>query len=86
MDGGNVYGDAAPVSEVEHRVLPKDTEFSRKNYDDFHDHNIFFSIVTSITVRSSTPPSSAEGLSRGARVGRLSGREIFPLRSILDIN
>jgi exosortase len=47
LSGGHFYGDPAPVSEVEHRMLPKDTEFSRKNYDDFHDHQIFFSIVLS---------------------------------------
>ena len=47
LDGGHFYGDDAAVSEVEHRLLPKDTEFSRKNYDDFHDHSVFFSIVLS---------------------------------------
>ena len=47
LDGGHFYGDPAPVSEVEHRMLPKDTEFSRKTYDDFHDHNVFFSVVLS---------------------------------------
>ena len=47
LNGGHFYGDPAAVSDVEHKMLPKDTEFSRKNYDDFHDHNIFFSIVLS---------------------------------------
>ncbi len=47
LDGGHFYGTDAPVSEVEHRLLPKDTEFSRKNYDDFHEHKVFFSIVLS---------------------------------------
>ena len=46
-DMGNFYGTTAEVTEVEHRLLPKDTEFSRKNYDDLHDHVIFFSIVLS---------------------------------------
>jgi exosortase len=47
LDGGHFYGSEAEVSEVEHRLLPKDTEFARKNYDDFHDHHVFFSIVLS---------------------------------------
>ncbi len=47
IDGGHFYGTPAEVSEPEHRLLPKDTEFERKNYDDFHDHDIFFSIVLS---------------------------------------
>jgi EpsI family protein len=47
LNGGHFYGDPAPVTEAEHHLLPKDTEFSRKNYNDFHDHEIFFSIVLS---------------------------------------
>lgn len=47
VNGGHFFGSEAPVSEAEHRLLPKDTEFARKNYDDFHDHEIFFSIVLS---------------------------------------
>lgn len=47
MDGGHFFGNEAPVSEVEHRLLPKDTEFARMNYDDFHEHGVFFSIVLS---------------------------------------
>jgi len=47
VNGGHFFGSEAPVSEVEHRLLPKDTEFARKNYDDFHDHEVFFSIVLS---------------------------------------
>jgi exosortase len=47
LDGGHFYGSPAPVTEVEHEKLPQDTEFERKNYDDFHDHHIFFSIVLS---------------------------------------
>jgi EpsI family protein len=47
LNGGDFFGSPAPVSEAELTVLPADTEFSRKNYDDFHGHNIFFSIVLS---------------------------------------
>jgi len=47
MDGGHFYSSPAAVSEAEHRMLPKDTEYARKNYDDFHRHQIFFSIVLS---------------------------------------
>ena len=47
LDGGSFYGRPAAVSEAEHRILPKDTEFSRKTYNDFHDHEVFFSIVLS---------------------------------------
>lgn len=47
LDGGHFFGTRAEVTEAEHLHLPPDTEFSRKNYDDFHDHNIFFSIVLS---------------------------------------
>jgi exosortase/archaeosortase family protein len=45
LTGGHFYGVDAPISEIEHRLLPKDTEFTRKNYDDLHDHQVFFSIV-----------------------------------------
>jgi EpsI family protein len=47
IDGGDFFGSPADVSEAEHRLLPKDTEYSRKNYDDFHGHQIYFSIVLS---------------------------------------
>jgi EpsI family protein len=47
IDGGHFYGSPAEVSEAEHRLLPKDTEYARKNYDDFHQHQIYFSIVLS---------------------------------------
>jgi hypothetical protein len=47
MDGGNFYGAPGQASEVELKQLPKDTEFARKNYEDFHEHNIAFSIVLS---------------------------------------
>ena len=47
IDGGHFYGSPAPVSDAEHRMLPKDTEYARKDYDDFHRHQIYFSIVLS---------------------------------------
>jgi EpsI family protein len=47
LTDGKFFGFDAPVSEPEHRMLPTDTEFSRKAYDDFRGHNIFFSIVLS---------------------------------------
>ncbi len=47
IDGGHFFGNEAEVTDVEHRMLPKDTEFARSNYDDFHDHTVFFSIVLS---------------------------------------
>lgn len=47
LTGGDFFGSQAPVSEAEHTILPADTEFARKNYDDFHGHNVFFSIVLS---------------------------------------
>ena len=45
--GGTFFGLPAPVSEAEHTILPPDTEFARNNYDDFHGHTVFFSIVLS---------------------------------------
>jgi EpsI family protein len=47
LTDGEFFAFDAPVTEAEHRMLPKDTEFSRKNYDDFQGHQIFFSIVLS---------------------------------------
>jgi exosortase/archaeosortase family protein len=47
LSGSTFYGTPAAVSEAELTILPKDTEFARKNYDDLHGHNIFFSIVLS---------------------------------------
>jgi EpsI family protein len=47
LSDGQFFGFDATVSDAEHRILPKDTEFSRKDYDDFHGHRIFFSIVLS---------------------------------------
>jgi EpsI family protein len=47
LNDSKFFGLEAPVSDAEHRLLPKDTEFARKNYDDFHGHQIFFSIVLS---------------------------------------
>ncbi len=47
LNNATLYGFPAPVTEVERELLAKDTEFARKNYDDFRGHNIFFSIVLS---------------------------------------
>jgi EpsI family protein len=47
MDGGHFYGTPAKVSDAELHILPHDTQFERKDYDDFHGHHIFFSIVLS---------------------------------------
>ena len=47
MNQDDFFASDAAVSEPEHRMLPKDTEFSRKYYDDFNGHTIFFSIVLS---------------------------------------
>jgi EpsI family protein len=47
MASDQFYGADAEVSDAEHRLLPKDTEFARKNYNDFNGHNVFFSIVLS---------------------------------------
>jgi EpsI family protein len=47
IDGGDFFGSPAEVSDTEHRLLPKDTEYARKNYDDFDGHQIYFSIVLS---------------------------------------
>jgi exosortase len=47
FDGGHFYGSPAPVTDSEHTLLPQDTEYARKNYDDFHRHQIYFSIVLS---------------------------------------
>jgi len=45
--GGDFFAFNTPVSDVERNILPKDTEFARKIYDDFHGDNILFSIVLS---------------------------------------
>jgi hypothetical protein len=41
------YGFPAPVTDVERRLLPKDTQFARNNYTDFRGHTVFFSVVLS---------------------------------------
>jgi len=47
LPGGRFSGVTAPVTAVEHERLPKDTEFARMNYEDFHGHFVYFSIVLS---------------------------------------
>jgi EpsI family protein len=47
IDGGHFYGTPARVSDAELTILPHDTQFERKDYDDFHGHHVFFSIVLS---------------------------------------
>lgn len=47
LDGGEFIGSPAPVSDAEHTMLPKDTEYARKNYDDYNGHRVYFSIVLS---------------------------------------
>jgi len=44
---GNFFGKQGEITEVEKRVLPKDTEFARRNYDDSRGHQITCSIVLS---------------------------------------
>jgi exosortase len=41
------YGFPAPVTEIERRLLPNDTQFARDNYTDFRGHTVFFSVVLS---------------------------------------
>jgi exosortase len=45
LNNATLYGIPATVSESELNLLPKDTEFARKNYVDFGSYNIFLSIV-----------------------------------------
>ena len=44
---GTYYGKPGAITDVEKRVLPKDTEFARRFYDDGHGHQINCSIVLS---------------------------------------
>ncbi len=48
------YGFRAPVTEVERRILPKDTQFARNNYTDFRGHEVFFSVVLSSLLQFKT--------------------------------
>jgi hypothetical protein len=44
---GNYFGKQGQISQVELGILPKDTEFARRYYDDGHGHQIECSIVLS---------------------------------------
>jgi hypothetical protein len=44
---GNYFGKQGEISQVELDILPKDTEFARRYYDDDHGHQIQCSIVLS---------------------------------------
>lgn len=44
---GDYFGKQGEISKVELDVLPKDTEFARRNYSDSHGHQINCSIVLS---------------------------------------
>jgi EpsI family protein len=47
LPGGRFLGSPAEVTSIERKILPKDTEFARMNYNDDHGHSVFFSIVLS---------------------------------------
>jgi hypothetical protein len=44
---GDYYGKQGEISKIELDILPKDTEFARRYYDDGHGHQIICSIVLS---------------------------------------
>jgi hypothetical protein len=44
---GNFFGKEGEITDVEKRVLPKDTEFARRIYDDSRGHQLTCSIVLS---------------------------------------
>jgi hypothetical protein len=44
---GDYFGKQGEISEIELNILPKDTEFARRHYDDGHGHQISCSIVLS---------------------------------------
>src|ERR1019366_2413446 len=44
---GDYFGKQGEISEIELNILPKDTEFARRHYDDAHGHQISCSIVLS---------------------------------------
>jgi hypothetical protein len=50
---GSFLGEATPISRVELDILPKDTEFARKNYEDFRGHSIICTIVLSGAMQQS---------------------------------
>jgi EpsI family protein len=77
LTGGEFFGSEAEVSEAEHTLLPKDTEFSRKNYDDFHGHQVFFSIVLSGLQQYTIHPPQICLVAQGWRITR---EEDVPIR------
>lgn len=77
LDGGHFYGKKAPVSEAEHTYLPKDTEFCRNNYSDFHGHDIFFSIVLSGVQQYTIHPPEVCLVAQGWTI---TGHEDIPVR------
>ncbi|MEJ0001109.1 MAG: exosortase-associated EpsI family protein [Verrucomicrobiota bacterium] len=77
LDGGHFYGSAAPVSDVEHRLLPKDTLFERKTYTDYHEHQIFFSIVLSGLQQYTIHPPEVCLVAQGWRIV---GQEDVPIQ------
>ncbi|MCE0522941.1 MAG: EpsI family protein [Methylacidiphilales bacterium] len=44
---GDYYGQEGVISDAEHLILPKDTEFARRDYEDGQGHQIICSIVLS---------------------------------------
>jgi len=50
---GDYFGQQGEITAVEHRLLPKDTEFARRNYDDSKGHMLTCSIVLSGADQSS---------------------------------
>ncbi len=76
-DGGHFYGSPAPVSDAEHTLLPKDTEYARKDYDDFHRHQIYFSIVLSGLQQYTIHPPEVCLKAQG---WKLSSEETIPIK------
>lgn len=75
-DGGDFIGHEAAVSDAEHRLLPKDTEFARRSYEDFHDHHVFFSIVLSGVQQYTIHPPEVCLVAQGWTI---SGHEDVPI-------
>jgi EpsI family protein len=44
---GSFIGLDTPVTDIERHILPQDTEFARKDYNDYAGHDIYCSIVLS---------------------------------------
>ncbi|HEY0257971.1 MAG TPA: EpsI family protein [Candidatus Methylacidiphilales bacterium] len=77
LTGGEFLGTEASISEPEHTLLPKDTEFCRKNYDDFHGHHVFFSIVLSGLQQYTIHPPQVCLVAQGWTITK---EEDFPVR------